>query len=168
MRCALYGLSRSAAMLALLVFGVAGRAGAGPLNPLAFTSLGAFPSAPGTYTINTTGPNPTLAEPDGTTLTGIVSNGIAVFDFNAITVGSGQTFVGSGSMPLALLSRSDITVNGTIDVSASLPKSRWPRRLRWWWWHLRPRHWRFRPRRWRRGRDHLHPLPAAPLRPTND
>jgi hypothetical protein len=114
-------VSRSAAMLALLVFGAAGQAAAGPLNPLDFTSLGAFPSAPGAYTINTTGPNPTLTEPDGTALTGIVSNGIAVFDFNSIAVGSGQTFVGTGSLPLALLSQGDATVNGSINVSATSP-----------------------------------------------
>ena len=40
-------VSRSAAMLALLVFGAAGQAAAGPLNPLDFTSRGAFPSARG-------------------------------------------------------------------------------------------------------------------------
>ncbi len=114
-------VSRSAAMLALLVFGAAGQAAAGPLNPLDFTSRGAFPSAPGAYTINTTGPNPTLTEPDGTALTGIVSNGIAVFDFNSIAVGSGQTFVGTGSLPLALLSQGDATINGSINVSATSP-----------------------------------------------
>ncbi len=114
-------VSRSAAMLALLVFGAAGQAAAGPLNPLDFTSLGAFPSAPGAYTINTTGPNPTLTEPDGTALTGIVSNRIAVFDFNSIAVGSGQTFVGTGSLPLALLSQGDATINGSINVSATSP-----------------------------------------------
>ena len=59
----------------------------------------------------------------GGTPTGVVFNGIAVFDFNSITVGSGQTFVGTGqvvegALPLALLSRGDITINGTIDVSA--------------------------------------------------
>ena len=124
MRHVLSGVSRSVAVLALLVFGAAGQAAAGPLNPLDFTSLGAFPSAPGAYTINTTGPNPTLTEPDGTALTGIVSNGIAVFDFNSIAVGSDQVFVsqypfsGVTTPPLALLSRGVVTINGTINVSA--------------------------------------------------
>jgi len=117
MRRVLSGVSRSVAVLAVLVGG-AGRAGAGPLNPGDFTPVGPFPTAGGTYTFNTTGPNPTLSGTGGTTLTGVVSNGIAVFDFNSITVGSGQTFVGEGALPLALLSRSDITINGTIDVSA--------------------------------------------------
>ena len=36
-----------------LLLGAAGRAQAGPLNPLDFASLGAFPTAGGSYTINT-------------------------------------------------------------------------------------------------------------------
>jgi hypothetical protein len=38
-----------------LWLGAAGRVQADPLNPLDFTSLGAFPTAPGGYTINTGG-----------------------------------------------------------------------------------------------------------------
>jgi hypothetical protein len=113
------GLSRVVAALALLIGG-AGRAGAGPLNPLDFASLGAFPTAGGTYYFDTDGPNPTLGAIGGPPLTGVVFNGIAVFDFNAITVSSSQTFVGMGSLPVAFLSRSDITIDGTIGVSAPL------------------------------------------------
>lgn len=81
----------------------ADRAGAGPLNPLDFTPLGPFPTAAGTYTFNTSGPNPTLSGPSGPALTGVYYNGIAVFDFNAITVGSNQTFAGGfGSAPPGL------------------------------------------------------------------
>jgi hypothetical protein len=98
-----------------LLLGAAGRAQAGALNPLDFASLGAFPTASGQYTINTSG-TPTLTEPNGTTLTGVVSNGIAVFDFDSI--GSiGQSFVATGSLPLALLSRTDALIVGPIDVS---------------------------------------------------
>ncbi|MGO9598165.1 MAG: PEP-CTERM sorting domain-containing protein [Isosphaeraceae bacterium] len=111
-------LVRSVALLALLFFGVAGQAAAGLLNPGDFAPVGPFPTDPGSYTFDTTGPNPTLSGPGGTALTGVIFNGVAVFDFNSITVGSGQTFVGEGALPLALLSRSDITINGTIDVSA--------------------------------------------------
>jgi hypothetical protein len=117
MRRVLSGVSRSVAVLAVLVGG-AGRAGAGPLNPGDFTPVGPFPTAGRDIHVQHTGPNPTLSGTGRTTLTGVVSNGIAVFDFNSITVGSGQTFVGEGALPLALLSRSDITINGTIDVSA--------------------------------------------------
>ena len=113
--------SRSVVVAVLAVglwLGAAGRAQADPLNPLDFASLGAFPTAPGGYTINTGG-TPTLTGPGGTTLTGVVSHGIAVFDFDAINVTSGETFTGTGSLPLALLSRTNATIAGTIDGSAS-------------------------------------------------
>ncbi|MGE5757003.1 MAG: hypothetical protein ACM35G_15035 [Planctomycetaceae bacterium] len=96
-----------------LLFGAAGRAGAGPLDPNAFTSLGAFPGATGTYTVDTSG-TPTLSGPGGT-FTGAVSNGVAVFDFDAINVVSGQTINGTGPMPAALLSHDAITVSGMIN-----------------------------------------------------
>ena len=99
-------------------------AAAGPLDPTAFAPVGPFPTAAVTYTFDTStltlnaggpiGPGPTL-------LTGVDYNGIAVFDFSSITVNSDQMFVGTGTLPLALLSRSDINVNGTIDVSAPPP-----------------------------------------------
>ena len=113
--------SRSVVVAVLAVglwLGAAGRVQADPLNPLDFTSLGAFPTAPGDYTINTGG-TPTLTGPGGTTLTGVVSHGIAVFDFDVINVTSGQTFFGTGSFPLALLSRTNATFAGTIDGSGS-------------------------------------------------
>ena len=59
-----------------------------PLDPLDFLSLGAFPTAPGIYTLDTRGTTPTLSGPGGT-FTGVVSNGIAVFDFDSIVLGSG-------------------------------------------------------------------------------
>ena len=107
-----------------LVLGAAGRAEAGALNPLDFASLGAFPTATGQYTINTSG-IPTLTEPNGTTLTGVVFNGIAVFDFDSINVlGSpgppippAQSFIATGSLPLALLSRTDAMIAGVINGS---------------------------------------------------
>ena len=111
MRRVLSEVTRSVAVLAVLVGG-AGRAGAGPLNPLDFASLGAFPTAQGYYTFNTSG-TPTLTEPGGTNLTGVVSNGIAVFDFDSINISGpssgvgppSQVFTATGSLPLALLSR---------------------------------------------------------------
>ena len=101
--------------------GPGGGRAAGSLRPL-ISLIGCISQRPGMYTFNTTAPNPTLTEPDGTTLTGIVSNGIAVFDFNSITVSSGQTLVGTGALPLALLSRGDATINGLINVSATPPQ----------------------------------------------
>jgi hypothetical protein len=97
---------------------VAGRAKAGPLNPLDFASLGDFPTLSGGYYIDTSGSNPTISGPGGLVLTGVVFNGIAVFDFNSITVGANQLLGGTGSLPVALLSRGDVVMNGTIDASA--------------------------------------------------
>ena len=124
MRRVLSGVSRSVAVLAVLVFGAAGRAGAGPLNPGDFTPVGPFPTAAGTFTFNTS--SLTLTGPGITTpIQGSLSTtGVAVFDFNAITVASDQVFVSQSPLfnvttpPLALLSRGDVTINGTINVSA--------------------------------------------------
>jgi hypothetical protein len=102
-----------------LLLGAAGRAEAGPLNPLDFASLGAFPNASGPLTINTSG-TPTLTEPNGTTLTGVVFNGIAVFDFDSIMLAPSPPVppvTASGSLPLALLSRTDALIAGVINVS---------------------------------------------------
>ncbi|MBV8234280.1 MAG: hypothetical protein JO075_01140, partial [Acidimicrobiia bacterium] len=112
--------SRSVVVAVLAVglwLGAVGRAWADPLNPLDFTSLGAFPSTTGTYTLDTSG-TPTLSGPGGT-FTGVVSHGIAVFDFNAINVVTGQVITGTGPLPAALLSRAGITISGGIDFSAS-------------------------------------------------
>jgi hypothetical protein len=111
---------RMVAMLALWL-GSAGRAGAGPLNPRDFAPIGPFPTAAGTYTFDTI--DATLRQGSGGFLgpplvTGVFYHGIAVFDFSSITVNSGQVFLGIGPSPLALLSRGDININGTIDVSA--------------------------------------------------
>jgi hypothetical protein len=98
-------------------------AGAGPLSPSDFdlSGSGTFPTAPGSYTIDTSG-TPTISGPGGTTITGSVStdaagHSIAVFDFNSIAIGAGETFTASGSLPLALLSRGDATIGGLIDGS---------------------------------------------------
>jgi hypothetical protein len=87
------------------------------LNPGAFTSLGTLNLTGGSYTFNTT--SDTLNGPGGTVLfTGTTYNGIAVFDFSGITI-SGGSITATGNFPLALLSRGDILMNGTIDVSAN-------------------------------------------------
>jgi hypothetical protein len=85
------------ALAAALLLGSAGRVQAGPLNPLDFASLGAFPTAGGSYTFDTSG-TPVLIGPNGSVVaTGVVSNGVAVFDFNSINVTSSQGFGGAGT-----------------------------------------------------------------------
>ncbi len=96
---------------------------AGPLDPLGFTSLGAFPTAAGTYSVSTAGPTPFIDGPTGQVLNGVIYNGIAVFDFNSINLASNQVLVdpypssGVVAPPLALLSRGDVSINGSINVS---------------------------------------------------
>jgi hypothetical protein len=94
---------------------------AGPLDPLQFQSLGTLAlSTPGSYVVTTTGPNPTLLA--GTNVyTGVVFNGIAVFDFDSVSISSGTSLMATGGFftrPVALLSRSTMTIGGTIDASA--------------------------------------------------
>jgi hypothetical protein len=90
---------------------VVSHASAGPLDPLAFPSLGDFPV--GAFTINTT--TVTIDNSLGVPLvTGVDYKGIAVFDFTTLSVGSINIV---GTRPLALLSRDDATI-GTLDVSA--------------------------------------------------
>ncbi len=121
-------------LIALAGFGMLLTAGvpadAGPLDPLAFNPIGPFPTAAGTYDFDTsyTLSAPVLTGPSGT-LTGVFYNGIAVFDFSTITVSSGQVFGPSPfetyGAPLALLSQSNISIAGTIDVSAPTNSSQY-------------------------------------------
>ena len=117
MRHAVRGMIGGVVALAVLV-GLAGRAGAGAVNPGDFplSDSGVFPTEAGTFTFDT---RPTLTGPGITTpIRGTLSaTGIAVFDFDAINVTGGQTFLGTGSLPLALLSRTDATIAGRIDGS---------------------------------------------------
>jgi len=104
-----------------LMFRVGDYAKAGPLNPSDFASLGPNPfTASGTVNINTASTPPVLTNANSTTINGVVSNGIAVFTFDQITIGAGVTVNGvrnAGSRPLALLSHGGITNAGTINLS---------------------------------------------------
>jgi hypothetical protein len=102
---------------------------AGPLDPTAFTSLGTLSLASGAYTLNTGDGSaadlPTITTLVGgvstTIVTGVVSNGVAVFDFDSINITSGasiQATQGFGLIPVAFLSRSSATIDGLISVSA--------------------------------------------------
>ena len=91
------------------------------------------------YTIDTGGTTPRLTGPGvidpiyGVVYTDSPGHSVAVFDFDAITIASGETINATGSLPVALLSRGDVTINGTVNVSASLqhqPGFRY-RRSRW-------------------------------------
>ena len=99
--------------------GLTGPAGAKPpLRVTDFDSLGAFPSTPGTYVVNTSD-TPTLQTPDGMVITGVVAEKIAVFTFDGIVIGDGMTLTASGDRPLALLSYSDVALAGTGSINVS-------------------------------------------------
>ncbi len=107
------------AIAVALSWGLTGPAGAKPpLCVTDFDSLGAFPSTPGTYMVNTSG-TPTLQTPDGTVITGVVAEKIAVFTFDGILIGNGMTLTASGDRPLALLSYSDVTLAGIGSINVS-------------------------------------------------
>jgi hypothetical protein len=59
-----------------------------------------------------------LTPPSGPALSGEIFNGVAVFDFTSINMPAGSSIVGSGALPLALLSRDGATFNGSVNVSA--------------------------------------------------
>jgi len=115
-------------ILAALVAGLPpGRAGAGPLDPNAFTSLGTLNLGPGFYEFTTgAGGAPVLAQLSGvnfnTLYTGIYSNGVAVFDFSSVTISQGASILATSTGadvggPIALLSRGSENIGGRIDLS---------------------------------------------------
>jgi len=108
---------RAGAALAILCL-AAGPAPAQILNVTDFDSLGRFPVTPGVYLINTTG-DPTLETPDGTVYPGVVYEGIAIFTFDAITLGDGMTIRASGDRPVALLSYTDVIIRDTGGINVS-------------------------------------------------
>ncbi|QDV74373.1 PKD domain-containing protein [Botrimarina mediterranea] len=94
------------------------------LNPEDFASLGVFDPANPMESI--------VIDTDALTITGFASNGatvlnnvgasdyeIAVFTFDSFDLDAGQTITATGSRPFAILSLSDISIGGVIDVSAN-------------------------------------------------
>jgi hypothetical protein len=109
-----------------LLLAMRGRASAGPLDPFAFPSLGAFPTTPGNYTLISL-PMVALSEltgPGGTFTSVLASSGsspVEVFDFNSINLVSGMRISANtvaGNPPIVFLSRSNAIIAGTLDVSA--------------------------------------------------
>jgi hypothetical protein len=121
----------------VLVIGSGGPLWGGPIDPLAFTSLGMLTTAGGgPYTINTSTPAPTLTLPNGSTFNGVVyadtpGHNLAVFDFSSINIVQGTSITATGSLPLVLLSQTDITIGGTINASGGFASSVGPFFLGW-------------------------------------
>ena len=109
-----------------IVLGLASRsAKADLLDPLAFKSLGPLPT--GDIIIVTSGGQATLEYGPGlgSTITGVVSNGVAVFTFDSINVAAGVN-IGlnsntDGGLPVALLSHSSIQLDGNVNVYSAYP-----------------------------------------------
>jgi len=94
-----------------------------PLDPNAFTSLGSLSGATN-YVFNTgSGSPPTLTENGTTVITGVISNGFAVFDFSDINISTGSTITTSGqlqgSAPLAILSQGSVVLDGSVNIGAT-------------------------------------------------
>jgi hypothetical protein len=91
------------------------------LDPNAFASLGAFPTAAGVYIVDGSF-TATISLPGGGSIQGVFFNGLTVFDFDSINITPGMTFVGNGlpgsRFPIVLLSRGNAVIAGTVDVSA--------------------------------------------------
>ena len=100
------------ALLAALTLSVFGRAEA--LDPNEFTSLGTFNHGR-TVTVNTD----MLAMSPGASFNSVSSGNIAVFTFAGVPFGSGISVNVLGSRGFALLSRGAMSINGTINMSAS-------------------------------------------------
>ncbi len=118
-------MERKATRIILLavVVAAAGGPGAfgGQLDPTAFNSLGAAALGAGSYTIDTTAAGGPTLSGDGMTFKGVLSGGVAVFDFDSLSVASGATIratQGFGTLPIALLSRSSEVIAGFVSVSA--------------------------------------------------
>ena len=111
-------ITRLALTLPLLFGAIATQVGtalADPLNPLDFPSLGTQTIAAGTYTLNTDtltfGPFAGMLSSAGGGL------GIAVFNFDLLTVDAGAVINVVGSRPLALLAMDTLSFAGTINAN---------------------------------------------------
>jgi PEP-CTERM motif len=90
---------------------------AGMLYPSAYASLGGQLSEAGYYQVDTNAGVMTL--PDGRTITGVFSGGVAVFTFGSVDI-NGATFAVQGANPIALLSQGGLTLaNVQMNLSAS-------------------------------------------------
>jgi hypothetical protein len=98
--------------------------GVAPLDPNGFSSLGSNPfTNSGTYLIDTRATSPTLYDPNTNALaTGTIFNGVAVFTFDSILIGTNTIVEGmqnTNSHPYALLSHGDLTIDGIVDASGA-------------------------------------------------
>ena len=106
------------ALIAICLLLTASRASQAQLSPTAFTSLGALNVTSGTLTINTD----SLSISGAAAFTGVLqyqANGppIAVFDFSSINIGSSATISLRGTLPLAILSQGNTTIQSNVVIA---------------------------------------------------
>jgi hypothetical protein len=94
----------------ICVLMLAGKSPGALLDPLDFTPLMSFATNAGSYSIDTDAL--TFSGPDGLLLHGVQSNGIAVFTFNDFQLAGSATLMSEGSVPAAILSYNDISLDG--------------------------------------------------------
>src|SRR3954469_9133812 len=90
-----------------------------PLVVPAAAAAGDFNPAPGTYIVDTS--TLTITGPGPTNITGVDQGGVAVFEFDAVNIGSGVTLNASGSRPLRIAARGDLTLAGAINGNGTSP-----------------------------------------------
>jgi hypothetical protein len=90
-----------------------------PLAVPAAASAGDFNPAPGTYIVDTS--TLTITGPGPTNITGVDQGGVAVFEFDAVNIGSGVTLNASGSRPLRIAAHGDLTLAGVINGNGTSP-----------------------------------------------
>jgi hypothetical protein len=116
-------------ILALACAGPAARA-ASVLDPGAFASSGSLNLVSGAYTIDTSGGAggvPVLTDSGGTVVAtgssynqgGTVDPTVGVLDFSSVSIGAGVTITVTGANPLALLSRGNQVIDGSITANGS-------------------------------------------------
>ena len=113
------------ARLALLLATAPWATSAAPLDPLAFAPLGALNLPAGNYTLDTSGPAPTLRDGASNLIfTGVLwpqassfNPLIAVFSFSSIQIAAGATISATGDKPLAWLSQGSLSFAGTLNAS---------------------------------------------------
>ncbi len=103
-----------------------GSASAGPFDPLAFVSQGTF-AGTGTWDLfegnHGYSGTPVATLSNGTTTyNGVISNGVAVFDFDSMSLAPGSSitafvYATNSVLPVAFLSRGDVNIGGTINIS---------------------------------------------------
>jgi hypothetical protein len=117
--------TKSVLLMSVVPVLLAGAAHAGPIDPLAFSSLGSLSVSSGTLTFNTdtlsiTGGGGGLISTTGATQAQGGGNPVvAVFDFSGMDIGSGVSVQVTGSRPIAILSQGDLSIATSLNLSGA-------------------------------------------------